>query len=353
MEPAVDIRPGKDATYDGLYSKGIRGLKLSSDRNVCDGMVLSASMHSEIVQKPCSTSAVVDYTDPLSIQNLLEGLDDSDEEQNEDQRPSYSFQEVFMTQPSYSFKDVILPQPSQQVFRKHFGVRDRVEEASLSAGTETNKDPGVYVGVEDEESSGDVEYWSKGVQERTCLILVNGKDRDSTETGGVKLSEDGSIQHSESGSSLSFKIRNFPTHHQARIMSRVDIKGARKQFKAGADNVFYELVEDTLQRDTDFRRKVTVIHDLREMTSKVLHYYKGDSLDELPGLVDFTVVLNLSAWQKQKFQKEFKKFARKFKQSSVGSAVYLHPKLYSVSKDWKSSDSNEKMDELIESDRLE
>ncbi|PRQ23861.1 putative DNA helicase chromatin remodeling SNF2 family [Rosa chinensis] len=697
MEPAVDMRPGKDATYDGLYSKGLKRLKLSSDRNVCDGMVLSASMHSEIVQKPCSTSAVVDYTDPLAIQNLLEGLDDSgkygsvakdmktftaqihqvlnpllakyptlsnayfkeerrhsqlapklaiqrapslarnnvidldddcvdsnapaaslpiviidsDEEQNEDQRPSYSFQEVFMTQPSYSFKDVILPQPSEQVFRKHLGVRDRVEEASLSTGTETNKDPGVYVGVEDEESTEDDDglgdAWmemsmalesSKDVtvdplsEERTsegdcehsfvlkddlgyvcriCGVIDrgidtifefqynkvkrstrtympdsrNGKDRDSTETGGVKLSEDGLIiteisahpRHMKQmkphqvegfnflvsnlvgdnpggcilahapGSGKTFMIISFmqsflakypnarplvvlpkgildtwkkefkywqvediplfdfyeakadnrsqqlevlkkwvdqksilflgykqfssivcdrETNHIStscqeillkapsilimdeghtprndntdvfqsiaklqtprkvvlsgtiyqnhvkevfnilnlvrpkflrsetsrpiikRIMSRVDIKGARKQFKAGADNVFYELVEETLQRDTDFRRKVTVIHDLREMTSKVLHYYKGDSLDELPGLVDFTVVLNLSAWQKQKFQKEFKKFARKFKQSSVGSAVYLHPKLYSVSKDWKPSDSNEKMDELVE-----
>lgn len=174
-------------------------------------MVLSASMHNEPVQKkPSSTSAVVDYTDPLAIPNLLEGLDDggkygsvekdmkalaaqinevlnplfakfptlsnsyfkekrrqsklapelalaiqrapslaennvidleddsvdrnapaastaiviidSDEEQTEDQRPSYSFQEVFMTQPSYSFKDIILPQPSEQVFRKDPGV---------------------------------------------------------------------------------------------------------------------------------------------------------------------------------------------------------------------------------------
>ncbi|KAL6218503.1 hypothetical protein ACLB2K_011713 [Fragaria x ananassa] len=694
MEPAVDIRPGEDATYDGLYSKGHKKLKLSSDRNVCDAMVLSASMHNETVQKkPSSTSAVVDYTDPLAIPNLLEGLDDggkygsvekdmkalaaqinevlnplfakfptlsnsyfkekrrqsklapelalaiqrapslaennvidleddsvdrnapaastaiviidSDEEQTEDQRPSYSFQEVFMTQPSYSFKDIILPQPSEQVFRKDPGVRDQVEE------TDTNKDPGVYVGVEDEESTEDDDglgdAWmemsmaiesSKDItvdplsEERTsegdcehsfvlkddlgfvcriCGVIDrsidtifefqynkvkrstrtympdsrNGKDRESTEDGGVKLSEDGLIiteisahpRHMKQmkphqvegfnflvsnlvgdnpggcilahapGSGKTFMIISFMQSflakypnarplvvlpkgildtwkkefkywqvediplfdfyeakadnrsHQLevlkkwvkqksilflgykqfssivcdretnqistscqeillkapsilimdeghtprndntdvfqsiaklqtprkvvlsgtiyqnhvkevfnilnlvrpkflrsetsrpiikRIMSRVHIPGARKQFKAGADNVFYELVEDTLQKDKDFRRKVTVIHDLREMTSKVLHYYKGDSLDELPGLIDFTVVLNLSDWQKQKIQKEFKKFARKFKQSSVGSAVYLHPKLYSVSKDWKPSDSNEKIDELVE-----
>lgn len=34
-------------------------------------------------------------------------------------------------------------------------VRDGGQEASLSAGTETNKDAGVYVGVEDDESTED------------------------------------------------------------------------------------------------------------------------------------------------------------------------------------------------------
>lgn len=698
----MDIRPGKDTNYDGLYAKGHKRLKLSSDRNIRDGMVLSASIDNETMQKKqSSTSAVVDYTDPLAIQNLLEEFDDcskygsvakdmksftaqihqvlnpllaryptlsklyfkegkrqsqpapqlaiqqapslaqnniidleddcvdsnapaaplpiviidSDEEQSEDQRPSYSFQEVFMKQPSYPFKDVILTQPSEQVSGKDFVVRDGVQEASLSAGTETNKDAGVYVGVEDDESTEDDDglgdAWmemslalesSKDVavdpssDERTseggddcdcehsfvlkddlgyvcriCGVIDRGidtifefqynkvkrstrtympdsrnaKDRDSTETGGVKLSEDGLIiteisahpRHMKKmkphqvegfnflvsnlvgdnpggcilahapGSGKTFMIISFMQSFLAkypnarplvvlpkgildtwkkefkywqvediplfdfyeakadnrsqqlevlkkwmdqksilflgykqfssivcdretnqtstlcqeillkvpsilimdeghtprnentdvfqtiaklqtprkvvlsgtiyqnhvkevfnilnlvrpkflrsetsrpiikRIMSRVHIPGARKQFKAGADGVFYELVEDTLQKDKDFRRKVTVIHDLREMTNKVLHYYKGDSLDELPGLVDFTVVLNLSTWQKQKIQKEFKKFARKFKQSSVGSAVYLHPKLYSVSKDWKHTDSNEKMDELVE-----
>lgn len=122
-----------------------------------------------------------------------------------------------------------------------------------------------------------------------------------------------------------------------RIMSRVDIPGVRRQFKSGADAAFYDLVEHTLQKDKDFRRKVAVIQDLREMTSKVLHYYKGDFLDELPGLVDFTVVLNLSSRQKHEVQK-LKKLARKFKISSVGSAVYLHPKLNSFSENHATSD---------------
>ncbi|KAL4013239.1 hypothetical protein IC575_025401 [Cucumis melo] len=130
-----------------------------------------------------------------------------------------------------------------------------------------------------------------------------------------------------------------------RIMSRVDIPGARKQFKAGVDAAFYDLVEHTLQKDTDFRRKVSVIHDLREMTSKILHYYKGDFLDELPGLVDFTVVLNLTSKQKHEGEK-VKKFNRKFKISSAGSAVYLHPKLnvFSVN----ATVTDDKIDEVID-----
>ncbi|XVF45340.1 hypothetical protein PTKIN_Ptkin02bG0198100 [Pterospermum kingtungense] len=130
-----------------------------------------------------------------------------------------------------------------------------------------------------------------------------------------------------------------------RIMSKVHISGVRKQLKAGADVAFYELVEHTLQKDENFERKVSVIHDLREMTSKVLHYYKGDFLDELPGLDDFTVVLSLSPRQKGEVQ-NLKKYQRKFKISSVGSAVYLHPSLNSFSENSLTTD--DKMDDLLD-----
>ncbi|XP_022146198.1 protein CHROMATIN REMODELING 35-like [Momordica charantia] len=133
-----------------------------------------------------------------------------------------------------------------------------------------------------------------------------------------------------------------------RIMSRVDISGARKQVKAGVDAAFYDLVEHTLQKDTDFRRKVTVIHDLREMTSKILHYYKGDFLDELPGLVDFTVVLNLTSKQKHEAEKVKKQYNRKFKISSAGCAVYLHPKLNVFSESENVVVTDDKIDEVIE-----
>ncbi|KAL2326434.1 hypothetical protein Fmac_025492 [Flemingia macrophylla] len=127
-----------------------------------------------------------------------------------------------------------------------------------------------------------------------------------------------------------------------RIHSRVHIPGVRS---------FYDLVENTLQKDKDFKRKIAVIQDLREMTSKVLHYYKGDFLDELPGLVDFTVVLTLCPRQKPEVDK-LKRLSRKFKISSVGSAVYLHPKLKPLAEKCGensiSDNINYVMDDLIE-----
>ncbi|KAM7276591.1 hypothetical protein ACFE04_018457 [Oxalis oulophora] len=131
-----------------------------------------------------------------------------------------------------------------------------------------------------------------------------------------------------------------------RIMSRVQI--SKKNLKTG-EAAFYECVEHTLQKDPDFRRKVAVIHDLRKMTSQILHYYKGDFLDELPGLVDFTVVLNLGLKQKKELQKL--KGKGKFKVSAAGSAIYLHPCLSTLSNNQPNSAENasdDKVDGLLE-----
>ncbi|KAA8546009.1 hypothetical protein F0562_020540 [Nyssa sinensis] len=146
------------------------------------------------------------------------------------------------------------------------------------------------------------------------------------------------------------KFLNLDTSRaiRRRIQSKVPISGARKYLKKGKD-VFYELVEHTLQKDENFKRKVTVIQDLREMTSKVLHYYKGDFLDELPGLVDFTVFLNLNPRQKREAE-ELKKLGRKFKISSYGSAIYVHPQLKQLSKNPTAKDrvDEDKIDEMLE-----
>ncbi|XP_056698923.1 protein CHROMATIN REMODELING 35 isoform X2 [Spinacia oleracea] len=138
-----------------------------------------------------------------------------------------------------------------------------------------------------------------------------------------------------------------------RIMSKVKISGVRKQLTGTGDSSFYDLVENTLTNDDNEQRKVGIIKDLREMTSHVLHYYKGDSFDELPGLVDFTVLLNLSPKQKTEVDEMKKLKERKFRSSSLGSAIYLHPQLkkFSGSNNDSTNESkilsDEKLDQMI------
>ncbi|XP_042517614.1 protein CHROMATIN REMODELING 35-like [Macadamia integrifolia] len=135
-----------------------------------------------------------------------------------------------------------------------------------------------------------------------------------------------------------------------RVLSRVHISAKKKFNKNDVESAFFELVEATLQNDEDFKRRVTVIQDLREMTKNVLHYYKGDFLEELPGLVNFTVLLNLTSKQKNAVEKL--KNLEKFKRCSVGSAVYMHPKLKEFSGTATAVDrgvnfSDEKIDDFI------
>ncbi|CAO2813836.1 unnamed protein product [Amaranthus hypochondriacus] len=135
-----------------------------------------------------------------------------------------------------------------------------------------------------------------------------------------------------------------------RILSKVEISGVRKQLTAGAgDAAFYDLVENTLINDENEQRKVGIIQDLREMTSHVLHYYKGDSFDELPGLIDFTVVLNLSPKQRAEVDEMKKSKESRFKCSFLGMAIYVHPVLkgLSVGSDESKHQSDEKMDQIV------
>ncbi|XP_065874654.1 protein CHROMATIN REMODELING 35-like [Euphorbia lathyris] len=132
-----------------------------------------------------------------------------------------------------------------------------------------------------------------------------------------------------------------------RIMSRVKIaRQVKKNSKSGLHSGFFELIEYTLQKDEDLKRRKAVIEDLREMTSSILHYYKGDFLDELPGVVDFTVVLNLSPKQKDELQMLSKLDV--FKRTSLGSAIYIHPVLKSFSLVSSATIDGGKIDEILE-----
>ncbi|KAL2477056.1 SNF2 domain-containing protein/helicase domain-containing protein [Forsythia ovata] len=134
-----------------------------------------------------------------------------------------------------------------------------------------------------------------------------------------------------------------------RILSRAEISSRRSLMKKVTDNEFCELIEHNLLKDENRARKVNVIQDLRELTRKVLHYYKGDNLDELPGLVDFAVFLQLSPWQKVEVR-ELKNLARKFKINAEGSAIYVHPQLKTLSKNSGVKDrvDEEKIDGILE-----
>ncbi|CAN0890426.1 Protein CHROMATIN REMODELING 35 [Linum grandiflorum] len=130
-----------------------------------------------------------------------------------------------------------------------------------------------------------------------------------------------------------------------RILSKASIPRGMKQV-GSSDAIFCKVVEHTLQQDTDFKLKTSLIRDLREMTKSVLHFYKGDFLDELPGLIDLTVVLNLSNRQRKDVE-NLKKLPGNFKKSAVGSAVYLHPKLKSFSDNSAATGIEKVMDELV------
>ena len=49
--------------------------------------------------------------------------------------------------------------------------------------------------------------------------------------------------------------------------------------------------------------KTSTLQDLQELTSLSVHYYKGDALEYFPGLVDFTVKLNINDKQRGALRK--------------------------------------------------
>lgn len=134
-----------------------------------------------------------------------------------------------------------------------------------------------------------------------------------------------------------------------RIMSQVEISG--RSSKVIADNTFFEAVEKTLLSDANINRKAHVIRGLRELTKDVLHYYKGDMLDELPGIVDFSVFLKLTPKQKDIVHKLVA--YEKFKRNAVGTALYVHPCLSEISEvnaeDRVNSLTDRSVDSMIDS----
>uniref|UniRef100_A0A0E0CVM6 Helicase ATP-binding domain-containing protein n=1 Tax=Oryza meridionalis TaxID=40149 RepID=A0A0E0CVM6_9ORYZ len=114
------------------------------------------------------------------------------------------------------------------------------------------------------------------------------------------------------------------------ILSKVDLMGKSARSKNISDKDFFDLVQEHLQKDGNDKMRVMIIQNLRKLTADVLHYYQGKLLDELPGIVDFTVFLNMSSKQEQiiKGLDGINKFAKR----SRCNAVSLHPCLKNANK---------------------
>ncbi|PNT78123.1 protein CHROMATIN REMODELING 35 isoform X4 [Brachypodium distachyon] len=113
-----------------------------------------------------------------------------------------------------------------------------------------------------------------------------------------------------------------------RILSKVDMFGKSAWSKNTSDKCFYDMVEENLQKDANDKIREMIIENLRELTANVLHYYQGELSEELPGLVDFTVFLNMTTKQEE----SIKSFVgqNKFSKRSNCNAVSLHPCLKDI-----------------------
>ncbi|KAL1208176.1 Protein CHROMATIN REMODELING 35 [Cardamine amara subsp. amara] len=112
----------------------------------------------------------------------------------------------------------------------------------------------------------------------------------------------------------------------SRIMSKAEIPTGKQMNQSSIEGTFFAAVELTLQK-SNCSTKFSLITDLREMTRNILHYHKADFRGLLPGLSEFTVMLNLSSSQSNEV-KGLRKMEL-FKQISLGAALYIHPKLKS------------------------
>ena len=85
------------------------------------------------------------------------------------------------------------------------------------------------------------------------------------------------------------------------------------------------------QKDDNFKRKVTVIQELRAMIGKAVHFYEWDFLHELPGLVDFSAFLHLSPTTVREVE-ELNNLVKKINITWDGSTLYVHAQLRSLLK---------------------
>ena len=112
--------------------------------------------------------------------------------------------------------------------------------------------------------------------------------------------------------------------------------------------LFDKLEEALLSQDSDHGDKICYLTELKMLTNKVIYNHKGECLLEVPGLMDFTVVLKPTSSQKSAWEVERKSNGKGFKKYSTLSGIMLHPLLCAFSDRAKGlpAPNEDEMDEM-------
>ena len=112
------------------------------------------------------------------------------------------------------------------------------------------------------------------------------------------------------------------------------------------DKIFCGEMENCLQNGSKEMR-ASAICDLQEVVSSFVHYYKGDILEDLPGLSEFAVILRLNESQKESLENIKFSPGSRLSRDIKSLAVCIHPSLHKISIEkgdnssgWLDSDSS-------------
>ena len=90
--------------------------------------------------------------------------------------------------------------------------------------------------------------------------------------------------------------------------------------------IFFEVLGYALQSSTE-DIKTSTLQDLQELTSLFVHYCKGDVLEYFPGLVDFTMKLNVNDKQRGALSKLQHFKGNQMSRDIMSAVVCIHPSL--------------------------
>ena len=90
--------------------------------------------------------------------------------------------------------------------------------------------------------------------------------------------------------------------------------------------ILFEVLGSALQSSTEEVKKST-LQDLQELTSLFFHYYKGYVLEYFPGLVDFTVKLNVNDKHRGALRKIQHFVGNQMSRDIMSVAICIHPSL--------------------------